>query len=96
MVIKNNNGINDYKNKANVEQDDGERLDLQPSREGLRPRICASRLRRLHVCACGRTRALDRQGHHWRRLSACSHCMNITDAPSRLVDTTSCKESGND
>jgi hypothetical protein len=97
MAIKEkNNDIKDHKNKGILEHDLTEHLELQPSREGLRPRICASRLGHLRLCACGRKRALAKQGHHWRRLSGCNHCLRIPSATSRLIAMTSCKEPGNE
>jgi hypothetical protein len=95
-IEKKNNDTDDYKNKGNAKHDENEPLELQPSREGLRPRGCASRLRRPRLCACGRTRALTKRGYHWRRLSACIHCLRVPGATSRPVGMTSCKESGND
>jgi hypothetical protein len=95
-IEKKNDDIKDQKNKGNLEQDESMCLERQPSREGLRPRICASQLRRFRLCACGRTRALTKRGHHWRRLSACRHCLRIPVITSRIVGASSWKESGND
>jgi hypothetical protein len=72
---KKNNDIGVPKNLENKEHDENERLSLKPSREGLRPRICASQLRRFHLCICGRPRALIRHGHRWQRLGTCQHCL---------------------
>jgi hypothetical protein len=95
-IEKENNDIDHHKSKGNMEHDEDERLDVQATREGLRLHICASRLRRFRPCACGRARALAKRGHRWRRLSACSHCLRISGATSRLVGMTSCKERGDD
>jgi hypothetical protein len=66
------------KNKGNG-RPKSDRLDEQPTRQGTRPRAsCAGgRLRHVRDCACGRRRALVRNGHHWRRLTTCWPCLGL-------------------
>jgi hypothetical protein len=62
--------------ESEVKDNDGG--DERPTREGTRPRqVCARRLRHLRDCACGRRRALVRNGHRWQRLTACWRCLGL-------------------
>jgi hypothetical protein len=88
MAIKRkNNDTVIHTNRGNGEHDENERLNVQPSREGLRPRICASQLRRFHFCTCGRPRALIRHGRRWHRLGTCRHCLA---PPAAIAPTATC------
>jgi hypothetical protein len=86
MAIEKKNNDNDiHKNQGNGGHDENE--CPQPSRESLRPRLCASQLRRFRVCACGRPCALVRRGHRWRRLGTCRHCLAL---PAAIAPASAC------
>jgi hypothetical protein len=72
------------KKNDNNESSANERMENQPSHEGIRQEHCSGRLRRSRTCTCGRPQALTRgrQHHHWLRLSACAHCLRADAARS--------------
>ena len=80
--------------ESEVKDNDSDGDDEQPTREGTRPRAsCTGRLRHLRDCACGRRRALVRNGHHWQRLTACWRCLGLC---KRIGLAAQLKEACND
>jgi hypothetical protein len=68
----------DVKDNASDNDSDSDGCDERPTRQGTRPRVtCAGRLRHVRDCACGRRRALVRNGHRWQRLAACWRCLGL-------------------
>lgn len=63
--------------------------DEPVSRESTRPRAGRRlRLRHHRDCACGRPRALLREGHRWRRLGACRRCLRAASPQGRGLPET--------
>jgi hypothetical protein len=81
-----------FKKNSKDEHPDDEHVDSRPSHEGIRPKTCASRLRHLRTCTCGRQRALTRTGQrHWVRLSACAYCLRAAAQASSAASGDSRK-----
>jgi hypothetical protein len=73
--------MNVTKKRSNDESPGNDLLDNQPTREGIRPKHCASRVHCSHTCACGRPRSLVRHGRRWHRLGGCRRCVAASAAP---------------
>ena len=60
--------------------------DEQLIRESIRPRHpCTGRLRHPRECACGRQRALSRDGRRWCRHETCRRCARASKTLATLV-----------